>query len=580
MEAWSWPVCLLLCVSLAGTMGACGSDPAGDAGNDGDTLDTPAEAVDGDVPDDAAEEEPGTEDAPLPEATDADDAGGCLELPDPAPGEVNTASGPARGTLADGAWSWKGIPYAAPPIGDRRWRLPDPFGCWDGVRDGSAYGPLCPQYDDAGAVVGEEDCLQLNVWAPLDAPPGSRSVMVYIHGGGHEQGSGTKTMYDGTSLAAERGVVVVTVNYRLGPFGFLAHPALTAEGGEAASGNYGMHDQLAALRWVRDNIRGFGGDPSRTLIFGQSAGAVSVCRLVASPLAAGLFHAAVMHSGGCVATPLADAEALGEGYVTRMGCGDAADVPACLRGLAAGSVMAGFDPAGSGTGTLGRLNFDGVVDGYALPDAPRALIEAGAHNAVPMIVGSTSEENGRNAPAVADEAAFRSALATFLGSVSLPAEIVDEVVALYPVAEYGSWRAAYVAVTSDVKFTCTARMEARALAAAGTAPVFRYLFDDVPDRAGGPLLTAGSFHGLDMFYAFGTLDQLTVTVPAGDQATIDSMQGYWTTLAADGAPGAAGGPDWPRYSSTDERVVVFLDGATLSPDPRAAPCDFWDALRP
>lgn len=512
---------------------------------------------------------------PMPDAApDADpmpDAGpGCAPYTGPMPpGLVITPSGPIEGIVRDGVTTFRGIPFAAPPIGDLRWRPPAPAACFDAPFEATAPAPRCPQYDADGLLIGDEDCLALDVYTP--DPAGAAPVMVWVHGGGHAQGSGSLPFYDGTRLAA-RGLVVVSVNYRLGPFGFMAHPALTAEGGAMASGTYGMHDQIAALRWVRDHIAAFGGDPARVLVAGQSAGSVSVCRLVVSPLARGLFSAAALHSGGCVATPLADAEATGEGLVEAMGCADAADVPACLRGLDTAAVMAAFDGQLGGASTLGRETFDGVVDGHALPMPPREMIAAGDFAQVPLIIGSTADESGQSAPArIDDEAAFRAAARLFLGPLALPA-VLDGAVEVYNPDVFGTWRDAYIAMGSDVKFTCTARTDAAAFAAAG-ATVHRYWFDKIPDRSGAQLRASGAFHGIDVLYLFGTMADVVPPGP-GDEAVIDAMASRWLALAADGMPG----DDWPTWDADRDPYLFLGDAIEIREGVRTAQCDFWQSL--
>jgi len=505
------------------------------------------------------------------------------------PGVVTTRTGPVAGALDAGAWRFLGIPYAAPPIGDRRWRAPVPPAPWTESLETVSFGPACPQYDAGGVLVGEEDCLTLNVWTPREAPGGDapRPVLFFLHGGGHEQGAsstlfGDAPLYDGRSFAAEHGTVVVTVNYRLGPFGFLAHPALTAEGGAQASGNYGAHDQLAALRWVHDNIAAFGGDPERVTVFGQSAGAVSACRLAASPLAAGLLHGAAFMSGACVATPLERAEANGIAVAGDLGCTAADDVTACLRGKPADQVMATLDPMGDGTNSLGRMTYDGVVDGTLLPDAPRALIAARRHNAVPAIIGSTTAENGRNAPRIGTPEEYEAAVRAYVQRSGLPAAVAERALLAYPMADYASPRAAYVALTSDVKFVCQARTDARLLAANQDAPTFRYAFDHVADNGAAQARAAGAAHGLDLPYLFGVLSfavgPIRYRPGPGDLAVSAAMQGYWARFAATGDPNGDGAVAWPAYRSDDDPHVVLASPVRAETGHRTAQCDFWDSL--
>ena len=262
------------------------------------------------------------------------------------PGLVPTSSGWVRGSTTDtGTWSFRGIPYAAAPVGDLRFRPPAPAACAPTEIAATDFGAMCPQFEGeeegiaTGRIVGDEDCLTLNVWTPPDY--GERTsalpVLFFIHGGGNTAGSSSKrvggqAMYDGERLAASNEAVVVTINYRLGPLGYLTLPSLAAESEHASAGNYGLLDQIAALAWVRDNIGAFGGDPARVLVFGESGGAVDTCMMVATPLAAGLFSAALMESGACAAQSGAERQSQGAELAAAAGC-DGADEVACLRAL-------------------------------------------------------------------------------------------------------------------------------------------------------------------------------------------------------------------------------------------------------
>jgi para-nitrobenzyl esterase len=510
--------------------------------------------------------------------------------PTPQSGEsVVTQSGILVGTAVDGTWRYLGIPYAAPPVGSLRWRPPQAPAAWPQPREAAAFGPVCPQYDADGAVIGDEDCLTLNVWAPREALPsgGRRPVLFFLHGGGHEQGSssvsfGGVLLYDGRGLAADHGVVVVTTNYRLGPFGFLAHPALTAEGGAMASGNYGSLDQLAALRWIHDNIAAFGGDPANVTVFGQSAGSVSACTLVASPLAHGLLQRAALMSGGCVATTLARAEQSGLTVAGELGCVDVPDVTACLRARTTAEVMATLAPLANGTNSLARPAYDSVIDGYFLPAAPRTLIQSRSHNAVPTIVGSTSAENGRNAPLLTSEAEYETAVRAYVLGSGLPLGVVDRALAVYPVSEYASPRDAYVALTSDAKFVCQARTDARLLAGSQEPPVFRYSFDHVPDNGGALARLYGAYHGLDLPFLFGVLDYQVGSARyqpgPGDLELSAAMQGYWAQFAATGDPNGGWPVSWPRYEAADDPYLTLGSPPSPAAGLRTRQCDFWDAL--
>ena len=275
-------------------------------------------------------------------------------------------------------------------MGDNRWRAPVAQASWEGTRSATTFGPACWQrltpessIYTRGELDRDEDCLYLNVWTAAADATEARPVMVWFHGGGHTGGWGSAKIFDGAALA-EQGVVLVTINYRLGPFGFLAHPALTAESPHAASGNYGLLDKVAALEWVRDNIAAFGGDPGNVTIFGQSAGSWSVCYLMASPLAAGLFHKAIGHSGGCFRggrPDLSGAHEAGLAAAAELGVeGDGAEALTALRSLDAEAVLDS------------RLGSGAIIDGWFMPGPAREIFEAGEHNDVPVIVGALANE--------------------------------------------------------------------------------------------------------------------------------------------------------------------------------------------
>lgn len=513
--------------------------------------------------------------------TDVGDAGpeGCENGPSSEAGLVATSLGLVRGRQANGVWSYLGLPYAAPPVGDLRWRPPEPAACYDGVLEAAAPGAECPQYGTSGGrpLVGDEDCLTLNVWTPVGTSDGApRPVLFFVHGGGHEQGGSARPIYGGAPLARNYDAVVVSANYRLGPFGFLTHEAL-----DGPAGNYGMADQIAALSWVKDNIQAFGGDPKQVLVFGQSAGSASVCRLLAAPLARGLFQAAALMSGGCGASPLETALATGRAFATRVGCGEAEDVARCLRNLSQEEIMSGFDPLASGTNVVGRGTWGGVIDGTLLTDNPYRLIERGAHAQVPVIVGSTREENGRGAPNLQTEAQYQAAVRALYGAVAGDA-VLSAMLAAYPAADYPSPRDAYVALTSDARFTCPARRVARALSANQAAPVYRYLFAHVAGNAAPATQALGAWHGIDLFYVFDTIETTGLSKTQEDQDIVDALQRAWRGLASTlEIPTNAIRPAWPRYAAgSDERLLLIENRVRVVSDPKQAQCDFWDTVVP
>lgn len=514
----------------------------------------------------------GGRDEPTPDAPPA--CGADIVLAD---GQVRTTAGVIQGAPTGATWSYKGIPFAAPPVGELRYRPPQPPACREGVSSAVAYGAPCPQNID-GVLTGNEDCLTLNVWAPSTAATADRPVMVFIHGGGHQQGSASQefngaVLLDGARLAERSGAVVVTVQYRLGPLGFLAHPALSAEGPEK-SGNYGMLDQLESLRWVRDNIAGFGGDATRVMVFGESAGGVSTCRLLASPLAKGLFSSATIESGACVARPLAQAETQGTQVAQAVGCTDAA----CLRTVSVAALMATVPELESETA---RQTYDGVIDGYALLAAPLDVIKAGDHNRVPVIIGTNTEEQGRAVPLTMTQAEYEAAVAAYAQSSGAPG-LTQALLARYPTSDYASPRAAMVALLSDTKFNCSARKALRALTAAQDEPVYQYSFGKIPDSSTAVQRTLGAFHGIELIYVFDAFDAFNTTAGSKDQAVIAAVAAAWSGLASAGDPNVGGGLPtmWAPYELTTELHLRFGDMITTGDHYRTEQCEFFDTIAP
>jgi para-nitrobenzyl esterase len=520
---------------------------------------------------------------------DAAPPGACGSSAGGRPGVAPTTSGTLAGELAGETYAFRGVPFAAPPVGDRRFKPPEPAACWEGERPAVAFGSACPQWEK-GAVAGDEDCLTLNVWTPkgyTDAD--KRPVLVFVHGGGHQQGSSSQKLsdgqplYDGRRFVEKSGAVMVTINYRLGPLGFLAHPALSAADPNRSSGNYGTLDQIEALKWVKANIARFGGDPARVLVFGESAGAVSVCRLVVSPLARGLFAAAVMESGACVATPLARAEQNGAAAIKAIGCDTAADPVVCARQVPAAKMIELAVPEKIDISAVGRMSYDGVVDGWAVPAAPIELIGQGKHNKVPIIVGANTAETGSAVPAVASEDQYKQMVSAMLLPLGGQA-LVDAALAQYPASEYPTPRAAYVALTSDVKFVCTARKAARAFAKAQAEPVYRYVFSHVAENASATVRALGAVHGSELPFVFGNVYIATQAGPytpsPGDLAVVDAFNGYWSRMAAAGDPNGGGALAWPRYDATSDQSLRIAGTPAVEAGHRAKQCDFWDSVAP
>jgi para-nitrobenzyl esterase len=462
------------------------------------------------------------------------------------------------GATSGATWSWKGIPYAAPPVGALRFRPPRPASCWSGERVATAYGPRCPQVDPATTqVVGDEDCLTLNVWANegLAAAP----VLVFLHGGGNAAGSASDPLYDGEKLAAATGAVVVTLEYRIGALGFFAHAALNAESEHGVSGNYGLLDQIAALAWVRDNAAAFGGAPDHVMVFGESAGGVDAMALLVSPLAEGLFAAVGIESGGVYTTTLADGIAATKPVVDGVGCGDAADVAACLRGKSAAQLAA--VPAAIGPLETG-MHFKPVIDGHVLPEGSLARVERGAHNHVPVILGTNADETSRMVPAVTTDAQYHAAVRALY-----PAAAADALLALYPSSSYASPRAALVRLTTDTTWTCPARRIARALADHQSEPVFRYhLSWKAPGAVGA---VTGATHGIELPHVFGNFDAVRELTPSSANLALSAqVQGYWGRLARARDPT---GRAPSRGRATRPRAIRTWSSTPTSRAPRASP---------
>jgi para-nitrobenzyl esterase len=418
---------------------------------------------------------------------------------------IRIEGGSISGVTANGVRSYKGIPFAAPPVGDLRWKAPRPVIAWQGVRKGDEYGPDCPQAPyPAGSMYyspprkQSEDCLYLNVWTAAKAGE-KRPVMVWIHGGALTRGSGATRAYDGTALA-KKGVVLVTINYRLGPLGYLAHPELTAESPQRSSGNYGALDQIAALKWVQKNIGAFGGDPGRVTVFGESAGSWSVNTLVASPLAKGLFHRAIGESGGVFGpgTSLKEgregrpsAEKIGAAFAKAAG----ADSIKALRALPAEKIIEVFnnDPEGR------KFRSQPNVDGWLLPDEIRTVFAQGKQNDVPVIVGSNANEmTTLTAPAILPKAMeeYRKRIE------SQYAEMVKEFDAAYPVKTEADIPAAVLGSMRDVTFTLPMRTWARQTAT-GRSKAWLYFFSHVPPNPNSKYL--GAYHASEIVYVFDNL---------------------------------------------------------------------------
>jgi len=464
---------------------------------------------------------------------------------------VRAQQGALVGVAADGVESFKGVPFAAPPVGPLRWRAPQPPAAWEGERPATDYGAICiqpPSNGDPGVgpLPMSEDCLTLNVWTPEERGE-PLPVMVWIHGGGYNNGSGTAALYDGSNLA-RRGVVVVTINYRLGRLGFFDHPALAAERapGEAAA-NYGLMDQIAALEWVRDNAAAFGGDPRNVTIFGESAGGAAVTQLMVAPSARSLFHRAVVQSG-------MGRQRSAELALDRPGRPSAQSLGrswARGAGLPAGSTAADLRavPAERLLNPMPAFYSDNlIVDGMVLTGDVVEAFAAGRQAPVPMIIGTNSAEfwwirpSDAGAYGRADDAMTRGEHDALL-------------------AAYGGAEGYDQHVVSDLVFNEPARHLAR-LHAANGHPTYLYRFDVVPES--NPEPSGGATHASERPYVFDTLH--TVGRPMGerDARAASAMADFWTTFAATGDPNGPGRPAWPEFGAERDRLLEFTNDGPVA----------------
>lgn len=496
------------------------------------------------------------------------------EGPDEGPdaGVVRLDSGPISGTVTPGAEPvrvFRGIPFARPPVGPLRWRAPERPEPWEQVRACAAFGPACPQPRiPIFGVMGptSEDCLYLNVWTAAKDAGAKLPVMVWIHGGSYAFGAGSLPLYDGAALA-RRGVVLVTINYRLGPFGYLAHPALSAESGRG-SGAYGFLDQVAALEWVQRNIAAFGGDPGCVTIFGESAGGGSVTGLLVSPLAKGLFHRAIAQSGVLFAQPLAAAEASGERLAEELGC----DSLEALRARPADALLKAAAVSMNIFGE-GAFRFGPVIDGHLLPADPVELM-ARQHD-VPLLLGSCADEGSIfvvSSPEGASKAALERAATGLFGDQA------PRVLELYPVEQDAQARAALSRLVADAYFIAPIRAFARARADL-RSPTFLYHFTRV--SPGARLLRLGAHHAAELGYIFGTLNPMGTN--QDDRALAERIAAAWVRFARAGDPNGEGLPAWPAYAAASDEHLELGDEVRVGAGLRRRECDalaeVWEALR-
>ena len=475
-----------------------------------------------------------------------------LSAQQPAP--VKIQDGQLQGTFEDGLTIYKGIPFAQPPVGDLRWKAPQPVAKWQGIKQADKFGPS-PMQGGNPPAGKSEDCLYLNVWSPAKSSKDKIPVLVWIYGGGFAGGSTAEPGYSGEKLA-KKGVVLVSIAYRVGVLGFLAHPELSAENPKHASGNYGLLDMIAGLKWIQKNIAAFGGDPNKVTIFGESAGGIAVSMLCASPLAKGLFQGAISESGGSFGPPrlttfpgenlklLPDAEAAGMAYAKSAGVSSLAD----LRKIEADKL-----PGGRGWP---------IIDGWVIPDDQYKLYESKKYNDVPILVGYNSDEGASFSPPKTPEDYINGAKTRY-------GKFADDLIKAYPVGTTTVPKTARD-LARDAAFGWHTWAWARLQAKTGKSKVFYYYFDQHPDfPRDSSRFGYGSPHGQEVAFVFQHVNPKSQYASTTDQQISEAMATYWTNFAKYGHPDGNGAPEWPAFSDANPVVMYFSQSVHTGPVPSA-----------
>jgi para-nitrobenzyl esterase len=472
------------------------------------------------------------------------------------PVQVKVEDGLLQGTFEDGLTVYRGIPFAAPPVGNFRWRAPQPAEKWEGVRQAAKFAPAPMQ--GWGSPSGKsEDCLYLNIWTPAKTVNDHIPVLVWIYGGGFNGGSTSEPVYSGEKLA-KKGVVLVSIAYRVGQLGFMAHPELSAESPNHVSGNYGLLDMIAGLKWVQKNIAMFGGDPNKVTIFGESAGGIAVSMLCASPLAKGLFQGAVSESGGSFGPPrsttypgenmkrLADAEQAGLSFVKSAGVSSIAE----LRKVEADKLPA-----------IRGLAWP-IIDRYVIPDDQYKLYEAGKFNDTQILVGYNSDEGASFSPPKTPEDYINGVKARY-------GKFAENLIKAYPVDSNIVPKTARD-LARDAAFGWHTWSWARLESRAGKSKVFFYYFDQHPDyQKDSPQYGYGSPHGQEVAYVFEHLDSSKPEITKTDLVISEAMATYWTNFAKYGNPNGEGVPEWKPFTDDKPAVMYFRQIPHMGPVPSA-----------
>jgi para-nitrobenzyl esterase len=474
-------------------------------------------------------------------------------LPDPPAPTVALETGNLEGARFGSGHTdaaFVGIPYAAPPVGELRWKPPQPGKKWNGSRRATQFGAPCPQLPASWFpyIAGNEDCLYLNVWTPQLSGNAKLPVLLYFHGGSNTQGYSQMTPLG--PVFSQLGLIVVSANYRLGPFGFLAHPALTAESEHHSSGNYGLLDQLQALKWIHENISRFGGDPSQVTVMGQSAGAVDICLLMASPLTAGSFQRAIMESGECqstfnedIRTPITynsipgAGEAAGERLAKDLGVAEGPDTLRKLRGIPADEILKTWSQNR-------QINFDAIVDGWVIPEQPAKIFADARQMHIPILVGSNADEAtvfGHSGPKTVGE--YMNYLRRDTGRHS------EQEFQAYPVSSDADVAARYLQLQND-SFAYGAYSIARAMTRVGEkAYLYYFTYAETGKRA-----NLGAYHGEELKFLSNSFPADWEHSP-DDEKLGEALLTYWAHFAKTGNPGASNLPQWPAYDTRSDQCL-------------------------
>lgn len=484
----------------------------------------------------------------------------------PALAQISTAKvagGIVEGVVKDGIVSFKGVPFAAPPVGELRWRSPQPVKPWQGVKKADKFAPGPMQDTEFGKILGgpqniSEDCLYLNVWTGAKTPDEKRPVMVWIYGGGFGIGMTSTPAYDGTNLA-QKGVVLVSVAYRVGPMGFLAHPELSKESGKG-SGAYGIQDQIAGLRWVKQNIAQFGGDPSNVTIFGESAGGMSVGMLVTSPMAKGLFQRAISESGGAMGGDLKlnlkTAEQQGKAYLSKLGANDIK----AARALSAEAIQ---------KDTKGMGSFGPVADGETIIEDPYKAFQTGKFNDTPILVGTNSNEGGLFVTQKTTIAAFEKMVRSQYTAGA------EAILKAYPHATEAEATRSAKDLMRDSIFAWSTWAWANMQSARGRNNVFVYYFDHRT-----PQSPDGANHAAEIGYVFRNLGMqgaLGGGTGPEDKSLSEMLSSYWVNFARKGDPNGPGLPVWPKFDATGQKTMIFGKTSGVGSHPNLNQIKAFDA---